>query len=71
VKQISNLLPDDFRPAGWGTGRQNIPTQNIPTGATLDPAEGEEYTIAGNEFLGNEHGTSLDYTEGAHVYFFK
>ena len=66
VKQISNLLPDDFRPAGWGTGRQNI-----PTGATLDPAEGEEYTIAGNEFLGNEHGTSLDYTEGAHVYFFK
>jgi hypothetical protein len=66
VKQISNLLPDDFRPAGWGTGRQNI-----PTGATLDPAEGEEYTIAGNEFLGNEHGTSLDYTEGAHVYFFE
>lgn len=65
VKQISNLLPDDFRPAGWGTGRQNI-----PTGATLDPAEGEAYTIAGNEFLGNEHGTSLDYTEGAHIYFF-
>jgi len=64
VWQNGNLLPDDFRPAGWGTGRQNI-----PTGATLDPAEGEEYTIAGNEFLGNEHGTSLDYTEGAHVYF--
>ena len=62
----SNLQPDDFRPAGWGTSRENI-----PTGATLDPAEGEEYTIAGNEFLGNEHGTSLDYTEGAHVYFFK
>jgi parallel beta-helix repeat protein len=60
----SNLQPDDFRPAGWGTSRENI-----PTGATLDPAEGEEYTIAGNEFLGNEHGTSLDYTEGAHVYF--
>ena len=64
VWENSNLQPDDFRPAGWGTGRQNI-----PTGATLDPAEGEEYTIAGNEFLGNEHGTSLDYTEGAHVYF--
>ena len=62
----SNLQPNDFRPAGWGTSRENI-----PTGATLDPAESEEYTIAGNEFLGNEHGTSLDYTEGAHVYFFK
>ena len=64
VNLNSNLLPDDFRPTGWGTGRQNI-----PTGATLDPAEGEEYTIAGNEFLGNKHGTSSDYTEGAHVYF--
>ncbi len=60
----SNLLPDDFRPAGWGAGRQNI-----PTGATLDPAQGEEYTIAGNEFLGNTHGMPSNYTEGAHVYF--
>lgn len=60
----SELLPSDSRPIGWGTGREDI-----PTGATLDPAEGEEYTIAGNEFLGNKHGTSSDYTEGAHVYF--
>ena len=64
VWQNSNLQPDDFRPAGWGTGRQNI-----PTGATLDPAEEEKYTIAGNEFLGNEHGIPTNYTEGAHVYF--
>ena len=64
VNLNSNLLPDDFRPTGWGTGRQNI-----PTGATLDPAEGEKYTIAGNEFLGNEHGIPINYTEGAHVYF--
>ena len=60
----SILLPYDFRPIGWGTGRENI-----PTGATLDPAQGEEYTIAGNEFLGNEHGMPLNYSEGAHVYF--
>jgi parallel beta-helix repeat protein len=65
VKQISNLLPDDFRPIGWGTG-----TENIPTGPTLDPAEGEEYSIAGNEFLGNKHGVPLNYSEGAHIYFF-
>lgn len=64
VWQNSNLQPDNFRPAGWGTGRQNI-----PTGATLDPAQGEKYTIAGNEFLGNEHGIPINYTEGAHVYF--
>jgi len=64
VWQNSNLLPDDFRPIGWGTGRQNI-----PTGATLDPAQGEEYTIAGNEFLGNKHGQPSNYSEGAHVYF--
>ena len=64
VWQNSNLLPDDFRPIGWGTGRENI-----PTGATLDPVEGEEYTIAGNEFLGNEHGLPINYSEGAHVYF--
>ena len=65
VWQNSNLLPDDFRPIGWGTGRQNI-----PTGATLDPAQGEEYTIAGNEFLGNTHGSPSNYSEGAHVYFY-
>jgi parallel beta-helix repeat protein len=64
VSPNSNLLPDDFRPTGWGTGRENI-----PTGATLDPVEGVLYTIADNEFLGNEHGSPLDYTEGAHVYF--
>lgn len=60
----SDLLPDDTRPTGWGTGRENI-----PIGDPLVPAEGVKYTIAGNEFLGNEHANPLDYTEGAHVYF--
>jgi len=64
VWQNSNLQPDDFRPVGWGTSRENI-----PSGATLDPAQGEEYTIAGNEFLGNKHGLPSNYSEGAHVYF--
>jgi len=64
VWQNSNLQPDDFRPVGWGASRENI-----PSGATLDPAQGEEYTIAGNEFLGNKHGMPVNYSEGAHVYF--
>ena len=64
VYSDSNIFPANPRPSGWGAGRENI-----PTGATLVPAEGVEYTIAGNTFLGNEHGTPLDFTEGAHVYF--
>ncbi|MDD5014223.1 MAG: right-handed parallel beta-helix repeat-containing protein [Atribacterota bacterium] len=65
VSSSSDLLPVNHRPNGWGTGREHI-----PTGATLDPAEGVTYTIAGNEFLGNQQGDPLDYTEGAHVYFY-
>ena len=65
VYSSSNLLPTTNRPTGWGTGRENI-----PTGVPLVPVEGVKYTIAGNEFLGNEHGDPLDYTEGAHVYFY-
>jgi parallel beta-helix repeat protein len=64
VSLDSNLLPASSRPAGWGTSRENI-----PTGITLVPAEGVEFTIAGNNFVGNEHGAPLDYTAGAHVYF--
>jgi hypothetical protein len=60
----SELLPTDARPAGWGTGRENI-----PTAALDDPAEDVEYEIAGNIFLGNQQGTPLGYSEGTHVYF--
>ena len=56
--------PLDLRPTGWGAGRENV-----PKGDTLDPEEGVECTIAGNNFLGNEQDEPLDYTEGAHVYF--
>lgn len=77
VSLYSNLLPVTDRPSGWGTSRENIPVytpsihpvEDIPIGVELVPAEGETYTIAGNEFLGNKHGTPLGYTEGAHVYF--
>ncbi len=65
VYSDSNIFPANPRPSGWGAGREKI-----PTGVPLNPVEGVEYTIAGNTFLGNEHGTPLDYTEGAHVYFF-
>ena len=64
VNWDSELLPADARPTGWGTGRENIPTVALD-----DPAEDVEYEIAGNTFLGNEHGTPLGYSEGAHVYF--
>ena len=64
VGSNSDLLPATNRPGGWGTGRENI-----PIGDPLIPAEGEEYIIAGNTFLGNEHGDPLGYSEGAHVYF--
>ena len=64
VSTMSTLKPTDARPTGWGTGGENI-----PTGDPLVPVEGVKYTIAGNEFLGNEHGIPLDYTEGAHVDF--
>ncbi len=60
----SELLPADARPTGWGTVRENIPTVALD-----DPAEDVEYQIAGNTFLGNEQGTPLGYSEGAHVYF--
>lgn len=62
----SELLPNAARPDGWGTGTD---VQNIPAGEPLDPAEGEQYFIAGNKFRGNKHGSPSDYTEGAHVYF--
>lgn len=64
VSWDSDLLPVTARPTGWGTGRENI-----PTGEPLVPTEGVVYTIAGNEFVGNEHGDPLAYTESAHVYF--
>jgi parallel beta-helix repeat protein len=63
----SHLLPTVDSPTGWGALRQDIP---IGVMTTLIPMEGVSYTIAGNTFLGNEHGTPLNYTEGAHVYFF-
>lgn len=66
VAADSNIFPANPRLPGWGTGRENIP---IVVMTTLIPAEGIEYTVAGNKFLGNEHGSPLDYTEGAHVYF--
>lgn len=64
VDDDSALLPSTDRPTGWGDTREDIPTGN-----PLDPAQGELYTIAGNDFLGNLHGDTPDYTEGAHVYF--
>jgi hypothetical protein len=64
VRLNRDILPTTDRPTGWGTGRENI-----PTGDLLVPGESVVYTIAGNEFVGNEHGDPLDYTEGAHVYF--
>jgi len=64
VNWDSELLPTDARPAGWGTGREKI-----PTAALDDPAEDVEYEIAGNIFLGNQQGTPLGYSEGTHVYF--
>ena len=65
LSPFSTLTPTDARPTGWGTGQEKI-----PTGVPLIPAEGDVYNIAGNEFLGNKQGSPLDYTEGAHVYFF-
>lgn len=58
----SELLPADPRPTGWGPIREDI-----PIGDPLIPADGEEYTIAGNKFVGNEHSDPSDYTQGAHV----
>ncbi|MDD3655839.1 MAG: DUF1565 domain-containing protein [Atribacterota bacterium] len=66
VGKHSELLPNAARPDGWGTGTD---VQNIPAGEPLNPAESEMYTIAGNTFRGNEHGSPSDYTEGAHVFF--
>ncbi len=66
VGRHSELLPIAARPDGWGTGTD---VQNIPAGEPLAPEEGETYTIAGNTFRGNEHGSPSDYTEGAHVFF--
>jgi len=48
----------------WGTARNNIPTSG-----PLIPAEGIEFEVSGNIFLGNKQGIPLEYTEGAHVYF--
>ncbi|MBP8717482.1 MAG: right-handed parallel beta-helix repeat-containing protein [Candidatus Atribacteria bacterium] len=64
VSLNSKLLPDIPRPTGWDTSRENI-----PTGSPFTPAEGVEFTIASNKFVGNEHGDPSGYTEGAHVYF--
>jgi len=64
VDEDSTLLPSTSRPTGWGDTRENI-----PAGTPLDPAEGELVTVAGNDFLGNLHGDTLEYTDGAHVYF--
>lgn len=64
VSSDSGLYPSNIRPDGWGTGRENI-----PTGDPLAPGEGEEYVIAGNQFLGNEQDNPLKYGKGAHVYF--
>jgi parallel beta-helix repeat protein len=65
----SELLPTTFRPTGWGSSGTSDYQKNIPSGDSIVPAEGVEYTIAGNEFLGNKHGIPLVYSEGAHVYF--
>jgi len=65
VSASSSLLPATDRPSGWGIDREKI-----PTGTLLIPIEGIAYAIAGNTFLGNEHGAPLDYNEGAHVYFY-
>jgi len=64
VSPSSDISPVTDRPTGWGTGRENI-----PTGILLVPAEGVEYNIAGNTFLGNQHGDPLGYSVGSHVYF--
>jgi len=70
VSASTDLLPATPRPIGWGNGREEIPTSDpLSPVVTFIPAEGIIYTIAGNKFLGNEHGDSIDYTEGAHVYF--
>ena len=61
----SNLQPAADRPTGWGTGEESIPSYGDP----LVPAEGEEYFIAGNKFLGNQHGDPLVYSTRAHVSF--
>jgi len=64
VGNNSDLLPAIGRPTGWGSGRDDI-----PIGVPLNPAESAVYIIAGNEFLGNFHGSTPAYTEGAHVFF--
>ena len=71
VNSDSDLTPYDPRPTGWGNSGDSNYRQEIPT-IMLDPAEGVEYFIAGNKFLGNEHEYSsglYNYSEGAHVYF--
>lgn len=67
VSYYGKLLPE----SSWGSTRENIPILTGDPGV-LVPGEGEEYISAGtgNTFLGNKHGgDSLEYTEGAHVYF--
>jgi parallel beta-helix repeat protein len=54
VGESSEILPNTVRPAGWGTGRENIP-----------PYDG--LPIAGNTFSGNSHGD--DPNDGTDVYF--
>jgi len=68
VNSDSDLTPYDSRPTGWGNPGDLDYRQSIPT-IMLDPAEGVEYFIAGNKFLGNEHSYPYEYSEGAHVYF--
>ena len=68
VNSNSDLTPYDPRPTGWGNSGDLDYRQDIPT-IMLDPAEGIEYFIAGNKFLGNEHSYPYEYSEGAHVYF--
>jgi parallel beta-helix repeat protein len=70
VNSDSDLTPYDPRPDGWGNlGDPESFRRNIPYGMIPYPAEGVEYYIAGNKFLGNEHSNPFEYTEGAHVYF--
>lgn len=63
IDNESTLKPTFNRPDGWGPVREKIPTNAII------PTEEEEYTIAGNTLIGNQHGDPLGYSEGAHVYF--
>lgn len=53
---------------GYETWAGYLDRKNIPDNS-LVPAEGVTRLLEGNQFLENEHGVPLDYSEGAHLYF--